>query len=116
MRSAPSLHRRGQIKGLPTAGNTVKQISDVVKRSKKAVSKYGTKKSSGRPSKLNNSEKKEILRTASYSRTSINEIGRTCGIYASETTVWRTLDKCPKLTQEHNDERLCWARIFMRCD
>uniref|UniRef100_A0A1I7XJS4 DDE_3 domain-containing protein n=1 Tax=Heterorhabditis bacteriophora TaxID=37862 RepID=A0A1I7XJS4_HETBA len=26
------------------------------------------------------------------------------------------MKKCPQLTQEHNDERLCWARIFMRCD
>uniref|UniRef100_A0A1I7WF70 HTH_Tnp_Tc3_1 domain-containing protein n=1 Tax=Heterorhabditis bacteriophora TaxID=37862 RepID=A0A1I7WF70_HETBA len=77
----------------------MKQIADVVKRSRKAVSNF-----------------LEILRTASYSTTSINEIGRTCGIYASETTVWRMPDKCPQLTQEHNDERLCWARIFMRCD
>uniref|UniRef100_A0A1I7XI57 Retinol dehydrogenase 14 n=1 Tax=Heterorhabditis bacteriophora TaxID=37862 RepID=A0A1I7XI57_HETBA len=24
--------------------------------------------------------------------------------------------KCPQLTQGHNGERLCWAKIFMRCD
>uniref|UniRef100_A0A1I7XLT3 HTH_Tnp_Tc3_1 domain-containing protein n=1 Tax=Heterorhabditis bacteriophora TaxID=37862 RepID=A0A1I7XLT3_HETBA len=24
--------------------------------------------------------------------------------------------KCPQLTQGHKDERLRWARIFMRCD
>uniref|UniRef100_A0A1I7X2C8 HTH_Tnp_Tc3_1 domain-containing protein n=1 Tax=Heterorhabditis bacteriophora TaxID=37862 RepID=A0A1I7X2C8_HETBA len=58
-----SLHRRGQIKALSTAGNTMKQIADVVKRSRKAITdflrhqeEYGTKKSSGRPSKLNNGE------------------------------------------------------------
>uniref|UniRef100_A0A1I7X3F0 HTH_Tnp_Tc3_2 domain-containing protein n=1 Tax=Heterorhabditis bacteriophora TaxID=37862 RepID=A0A1I7X3F0_HETBA len=69
---------------------------------------YGTKKSSGRLS-------------------NIVGIRRTHGIDASKTTVWRMLDKCPnivrsrmkkcpQLTQGHSDERLCWARIFMRCD
>uniref|UniRef100_A0A1I7WXC5 HTH_Tnp_Tc3_2 domain-containing protein n=1 Tax=Heterorhabditis bacteriophora TaxID=37862 RepID=A0A1I7WXC5_HETBA len=88
---------------------------------------YGTKKSSGRPSKLNDREKREILRTASNSTISINEIRRACGIDASKTTVWRMLDKCPnivrsrmkkclQLTQRHKDERLHWAKIFMRCD
>uniref|UniRef100_A0A1I7XLC9 Uncharacterized protein n=1 Tax=Heterorhabditis bacteriophora TaxID=37862 RepID=A0A1I7XLC9_HETBA len=26
------------------------------------------------------------------------------------------MTKCPQLTQGHKDERLRWARIFMRCD
>uniref|UniRef100_A0A1I7XSJ5 HTH_Tnp_Tc3_1 domain-containing protein n=1 Tax=Heterorhabditis bacteriophora TaxID=37862 RepID=A0A1I7XSJ5_HETBA len=59
-----SLHERGQIKVLSTTGYTVKQIADVVKRSKKAImnflrhqEEYGTKKSTGRPSKLNDGEK-----------------------------------------------------------
>uniref|UniRef100_A0A1I7XNV5 DDE_3 domain-containing protein n=1 Tax=Heterorhabditis bacteriophora TaxID=37862 RepID=A0A1I7XNV5_HETBA len=26
------------------------------------------------------------------------------------------IKKCPQLTQGQEDERLCWARIFMRCD
>uniref|UniRef100_A0A1I7X7N1 Uncharacterized protein n=1 Tax=Heterorhabditis bacteriophora TaxID=37862 RepID=A0A1I7X7N1_HETBA len=26
------------------------------------------------------------------------------------------MKKCPQLTQRHKDERLCWARIFMRYD
>uniref|UniRef100_A0A1I7WXQ4 HTH_Tnp_Tc3_1 domain-containing protein n=1 Tax=Heterorhabditis bacteriophora TaxID=37862 RepID=A0A1I7WXQ4_HETBA len=46
--STLSLHERGQIKVLSTAGYTVKQIADV--------------KSSGRPSKLNDCEKRTILR------------------------------------------------------
>uniref|UniRef100_A0A1I7XJH1 HTH_Tnp_Tc3_2 domain-containing protein n=1 Tax=Heterorhabditis bacteriophora TaxID=37862 RepID=A0A1I7XJH1_HETBA len=72
-------------------------------------------------------EKREILRTASNSTISIVGIRRDCGIDASESSVWRMLDKCPnialsrmkkcpQLTQRHKDERLCWARIFMRCD
>uniref|UniRef100_A0A1I7XI83 PBPe domain-containing protein n=1 Tax=Heterorhabditis bacteriophora TaxID=37862 RepID=A0A1I7XI83_HETBA len=107
---------------------------DVVKRSRKAImnplylqEEYDTKKSSGRPSKLNNREKREILRTASNNTISINGVRRTCGIDASKTTVWRILEKCPnivrsrmkkcpQLTQRHKDERLCWARIFMRYD
>uniref|UniRef100_A0A1I7WD78 HTH_Tnp_Tc3_2 domain-containing protein n=1 Tax=Heterorhabditis bacteriophora TaxID=37862 RepID=A0A1I7WD78_HETBA len=89
--------------------------------------KYGTKKSSGRPSKLNDREKREILRTASNNTTSVDGIRKTCGIDASTTTVWRMLDKCPnivpslkkkspQLTYGHKDERLHWAKIFMRCD
>uniref|UniRef100_A0A1I7X5H2 HTH_Tnp_Tc3_1 domain-containing protein n=1 Tax=Heterorhabditis bacteriophora TaxID=37862 RepID=A0A1I7X5H2_HETBA len=132
--STPSLHERGQIKVLSTAGYTVKQIADVIKRSRKAImnflyhqEEYGTKKSSGRPSKLNDREKREILRIASNSTISTNEIRRTYDIDASESTVWRMLDKCPnivrsrmkkcpQLTQRHKNERLCWARIFMRYD
>uniref|UniRef100_A0A1I7WTK6 Uncharacterized protein n=1 Tax=Heterorhabditis bacteriophora TaxID=37862 RepID=A0A1I7WTK6_HETBA len=26
------------------------------------------------------------------------------------------MKKCLQLTQRHKDERLCWAKIFMRCD
>uniref|UniRef100_A0A1I7X0C1 HTH_Tnp_Tc3_2 domain-containing protein n=1 Tax=Heterorhabditis bacteriophora TaxID=37862 RepID=A0A1I7X0C1_HETBA len=89
--------------------------------------RIGTRKSSGRPGKMNDGGKRGILRTTSSSMISINEIRRTCGIDASKITVWRTLDKCsnivqsrmkkcPQLTQRHNDERLCWAKIFMRCN
>uniref|UniRef100_A0A1I7XQ23 HTH_Tnp_Tc3_1 domain-containing protein n=1 Tax=Heterorhabditis bacteriophora TaxID=37862 RepID=A0A1I7XQ23_HETBA len=109
---------------LSTAGHSVKQISDVVKRSRKALmnflrhqEEYGTKKGSGRPSKLNGHGKKEILRAPSNNTISINEIRRTCGIDASKTTVWRMLDKCSnivrsrmkkclQLTPGHNGERL----------
>uniref|UniRef100_A0A1I7X5Z0 HTH_Tnp_ISL3 domain-containing protein n=1 Tax=Heterorhabditis bacteriophora TaxID=37862 RepID=A0A1I7X5Z0_HETBA len=60
--------------------------------------------------------KKEILRTASNNTTSIVGIRSTCGIDASESTVWRMLDKCPnivrsrmkkcpQLAQGHMDER-----------
>uniref|UniRef100_A0A1I7WVP4 HTH_38 domain-containing protein n=1 Tax=Heterorhabditis bacteriophora TaxID=37862 RepID=A0A1I7WVP4_HETBA len=58
--STLSLHERGQIKALSTTGYTVKRIADVVKRSRKVImnflrhqNEYSTKKSSGRPSKLN---------------------------------------------------------------
>uniref|UniRef100_A0A1I7WJT3 HTH_Tnp_Tc3_1 domain-containing protein n=1 Tax=Heterorhabditis bacteriophora TaxID=37862 RepID=A0A1I7WJT3_HETBA len=129
-----SLHERNQIKILSTVGYTVKQSADVVKRSRKVIMNFlrdqeecGIKKSSGRSGKFNDREKREILRTASNSTISINEIRSTCGIGASKTTVWRMLDKCPnivrsrmrkcpQLIQEHRDEKLCWARIFMRCD
>uniref|UniRef100_A0A1I7XW22 HTH_38 domain-containing protein n=1 Tax=Heterorhabditis bacteriophora TaxID=37862 RepID=A0A1I7XW22_HETBA len=62
--STLSLHERYQIKSLSTTGYTVKQIADVVKRSGKAImnflrhqEEYGTKKSSGQPSMLNDREK-----------------------------------------------------------
>uniref|UniRef100_A0A1I7X0D2 HTH_Tnp_Tc3_1 domain-containing protein n=1 Tax=Heterorhabditis bacteriophora TaxID=37862 RepID=A0A1I7X0D2_HETBA len=123
-----SLDERGQIKVLSTTGYTVKQIADVVKRSRKAImnflrheEEYGTRKS------IRWSWKRTILRTASNNTISIVGIRRTCGIDASKNTLWRILDKfpnivrsqmkkCPQLTQGYKDERLCWAKIFMRCD
>uniref|UniRef100_A0A1I7XF61 HTH_Tnp_Tc3_1 domain-containing protein n=1 Tax=Heterorhabditis bacteriophora TaxID=37862 RepID=A0A1I7XF61_HETBA len=73
-----SLHEKGLIKVLSTIGYTLKRIADVVKRSRKAImnflchqEEHGTKKSSGRPSKLNGREIKEILRTASNNTISI---------------------------------------------
>uniref|UniRef100_A0A1I7W8V9 HTH_38 domain-containing protein n=1 Tax=Heterorhabditis bacteriophora TaxID=37862 RepID=A0A1I7W8V9_HETBA len=83
--STLTLHERGQIKILSTTGYTVKQIADV--------------KSSGRPSKLNDCEKRTILRTASNRTTSIVGIRRTCGINASKTTVWRILEKYPNIVR-----------------
>uniref|UniRef100_A0A1I7WQR8 HTH_Tnp_Tc3_1 domain-containing protein n=1 Tax=Heterorhabditis bacteriophora TaxID=37862 RepID=A0A1I7WQR8_HETBA len=59
-----SLHEKDQIEVLPTTGYMMKQIADVVKRSRKAImnflhhqEEYGTKQSNGRPSKLNDREK-----------------------------------------------------------
>uniref|UniRef100_A0A1I7WLF9 HTH_Tnp_Tc3_2 domain-containing protein n=1 Tax=Heterorhabditis bacteriophora TaxID=37862 RepID=A0A1I7WLF9_HETBA len=106
--STLSLYERGQIKVPSTTAYTVKRSADVVKRSRKPImnflchqEEYGTKKSSGRPSKLNDCEKKEILRTASNNTISINEIRRICCNDASKTTMWRMLDKfC--WTNEHN--------------
>uniref|UniRef100_A0A1I7XPE1 HTH_38 domain-containing protein n=1 Tax=Heterorhabditis bacteriophora TaxID=37862 RepID=A0A1I7XPE1_HETBA len=54
-----SLHERGQVKALSTVRYTVKQIADIVKHSRKAVSscllrseESRTTKSSGRPDKF----------------------------------------------------------------
>uniref|UniRef100_A0A1I7WF35 HTH_Tnp_Tc3_1 domain-containing protein n=1 Tax=Heterorhabditis bacteriophora TaxID=37862 RepID=A0A1I7WF35_HETBA len=100
--STLSLHERGQIKPLSTAGCTVKQIADVVKRSRKAIMN---------PLHLQEENvKKEILRTALNNTTSIVGIRRTCGIDAYKNS------KCPQLTQGDKHERLRWARIFMGCD
>uniref|UniRef100_A0A1I7XDH1 HTH_Tnp_Tc3_1 domain-containing protein n=1 Tax=Heterorhabditis bacteriophora TaxID=37862 RepID=A0A1I7XDH1_HETBA len=62
--STLSLHERRQIKVLSTTGYTVKRSANVVKRYRKAImnflrhqEEYDTKKSSERPSKLNNREK-----------------------------------------------------------
>uniref|UniRef100_A0A1I7XD61 HTH_Tnp_Tc3_1 domain-containing protein n=2 Tax=Heterorhabditis bacteriophora TaxID=37862 RepID=A0A1I7XD61_HETBA len=96
--STASPYERGQIKALATAGYTVKQISDVVKRSRKPIMDFLRQRK--------NRDKKE-----------------TCDIDASESTAWRMLDKfpnivrsrmkkCPQLTQEHKDERL--PRNFAR--
>uniref|UniRef100_A0A1I7XL20 HTH_38 domain-containing protein n=1 Tax=Heterorhabditis bacteriophora TaxID=37862 RepID=A0A1I7XL20_HETBA len=67
--STLSLHERGQIKALSTAGYTVKRSADV----------------------LTDREKRTILRTASNRTTSIVGIRRTCGIDASKTTTLASL-------------------------
>uniref|UniRef100_A0A1I7WBQ6 Signal recognition particle subunit SRP72 n=1 Tax=Heterorhabditis bacteriophora TaxID=37862 RepID=A0A1I7WBQ6_HETBA len=33
-----------------------------------------------------------------------------------ESIVRSRMKKCPQVIQEHKDERLCWAKIFMRCN
>uniref|UniRef100_A0A1I7WRR1 Auxin-responsive protein n=1 Tax=Heterorhabditis bacteriophora TaxID=37862 RepID=A0A1I7WRR1_HETBA len=104
MGHAPKLsqHERGQIDAPSTVSYTVKQIADVVKRSRE--------KSSGRPSDLNGREKRTILHTASNSTTSIVGIRRTCGTDASEST------KCSQVIQAYRDKMLLFARNSMRCD
>uniref|UniRef100_A0A1I7WUW1 HTH_38 domain-containing protein n=1 Tax=Heterorhabditis bacteriophora TaxID=37862 RepID=A0A1I7WUW1_HETBA len=104
--STLSLHKRSQIKALSTTGYTMKQIANIFERSRKAImnllhhqEEYGTKKSSEKPSKLNSREKKEILRTASNNTISITEIRRTCGIDASETTLWIMLNNKPNMVR-----------------
>uniref|UniRef100_A0A1I7XJ30 Uncharacterized protein n=1 Tax=Heterorhabditis bacteriophora TaxID=37862 RepID=A0A1I7XJ30_HETBA len=96
-------HKRDQIKVPSTTAYTVKRSADVVKRSRKPImnflchqEEYGTKKSSGRPSKLNDREKREILRTATNNTINIVGIRRTGGIDASKSMMLRMLDKYPK--------------------
>uniref|UniRef100_A0A1I7WVC1 HTH_48 domain-containing protein n=1 Tax=Heterorhabditis bacteriophora TaxID=37862 RepID=A0A1I7WVC1_HETBA len=77
--------------------------------------------------KLDDREKMTILQTTSNSTISVNELCRTCGINALKTTMWEVLNKSPnivllrmrkysELTQTHKNERLRWAKIFMKCD
>uniref|UniRef100_A0A1I7X4Z0 Tick transposon n=1 Tax=Heterorhabditis bacteriophora TaxID=37862 RepID=A0A1I7X4Z0_HETBA len=117
------LHEGGQVKALSTAGYTEKQIVDVVKRSGKAIrdflclqEEYGTRRSIGW------SWKRTILRTASNNTISIIGIRTTCGIDASESTVWRIpskclnvvrsrMKKCPQLTQKHKTGKLCFGEV-----
>uniref|UniRef100_A0A1I7X6V3 DDE_3 domain-containing protein n=1 Tax=Heterorhabditis bacteriophora TaxID=37862 RepID=A0A1I7X6V3_HETBA len=115
--STSSLYERGQIEVLSTTGYTVKRIADVVKRSGKAItnflrhqSDYGTRKSSGRCSKLDDCEKRKILWTASNSTISIVGIRRTCGIDASKITVWRMLDKCFSFTFQQDNATIHASR------
>uniref|UniRef100_A0A1I7WJB2 Reverse transcriptase n=1 Tax=Heterorhabditis bacteriophora TaxID=37862 RepID=A0A1I7WJB2_HETBA len=77
MDRAPKLSQpeRSQIKALKTIMNFLGHQEE-----------YGTKKSIGRPSKLNDRGKRAIFWTTSNST---NEIRRTGGIDASTTTMWR---------------------------
>uniref|UniRef100_A0A1I7WET0 HTH_38 domain-containing protein n=1 Tax=Heterorhabditis bacteriophora TaxID=37862 RepID=A0A1I7WET0_HETBA len=107
--STLSLHERGRIKVLSTTGHTVKQIADVVKRSRKTIMNF-----------LRHQEEYGTKKSTSNSTISVNEIRRSYGIDASKTTVWRMLNKCPntarsrmkkwtQLTQLHKNGRLCFA-------
>uniref|UniRef100_A0A1I7XL61 G_PROTEIN_RECEP_F1_2 domain-containing protein n=1 Tax=Heterorhabditis bacteriophora TaxID=37862 RepID=A0A1I7XL61_HETBA len=49
-----------------------------------------------------------------FAQFALNALYLVCIIYDAPKQGKRMLDKCPQLTQEHNDERLSWARIFMR--
>uniref|UniRef100_A0A1I7XUI0 Transmembrane protein n=1 Tax=Heterorhabditis bacteriophora TaxID=37862 RepID=A0A1I7XUI0_HETBA len=79
-----SLHGGGQVKALSTVCYTVKQIADVIERSRKAtmncvrhLEEYGTKKSSGPPSKLNGREKGQFCGQRRVARQASMESVRT---------------------------------------
>uniref|UniRef100_A0A1I7WV67 DDE_Tnp_1_7 domain-containing protein n=1 Tax=Heterorhabditis bacteriophora TaxID=37862 RepID=A0A1I7WV67_HETBA len=109
-----------EVKPLSTAGYTVKQIADVVKRSRKANinslrhrQEYGSKKCSRQP--------------ASNNTINISEVRRICGSGASESTMCRIPNKClnivqsrmkkfPQLIQGDKHKRVRWSRMFMGCD
>uniref|UniRef100_A0A1I7XKL2 HTH_Tnp_Tc3_1 domain-containing protein n=1 Tax=Heterorhabditis bacteriophora TaxID=37862 RepID=A0A1I7XKL2_HETBA len=108
MGRAPRLsqHERGKIEALSTAGYRVKQIFYVVKRSRKAImdflrhqEEYRTRKSSGRPSKLNDREKGQFCGQRRIARQASMECVRTVTLMLQKTTVWRILDKCPNIAR-----------------
>uniref|UniRef100_A0A1I7XC73 HTH_38 domain-containing protein n=1 Tax=Heterorhabditis bacteriophora TaxID=37862 RepID=A0A1I7XC73_HETBA len=121
--STVCLHERGQIKALLTVGYTVQQVADVVKRSRETImnfllhqEEYGTKKSSGRPSKLNDREKGKFCGLRRIARSaSMKSVGLVT-LMLQNLRCGECWTSCPQLAQEYNGERLCWARIFMRCN
>uniref|UniRef100_A0A1I7XRC8 HTH_Tnp_Tc3_1 domain-containing protein n=1 Tax=Heterorhabditis bacteriophora TaxID=37862 RepID=A0A1I7XRC8_HETBA len=93
--STLTLHERGQIKVLSTTGYTVKQIADVLKRFRKAIMNF-----------LRLQEEHDIRKKSMVWRM----LNKCSNIVRSQ------MKKCPQLTQGYKDERLCWAKIFIRCN
>uniref|UniRef100_A0A1I7X0V8 HTH_Tnp_Tc3_1 domain-containing protein n=1 Tax=Heterorhabditis bacteriophora TaxID=37862 RepID=A0A1I7X0V8_HETBA len=114
--STRSLDERGQIKVLSTTGYTVKQIADVVKRSRKAImnflrhqEEYGTKKSSGRPGKMNGHEKRKFCGLRRITRSASLEPVGLVALMLQKLRCGECWTSCPQLTQGYKDERLCWV-------
>lgn len=122
---------KGQIQALASQNMSGNKIAQELRRSRHVVQnflrqheRYGTKKSSGRPSSFTLRDRRRILRAASNQATSLNEIKARLHIRQSTSTIWRAIrssgtisrDKmrrAPKLQVHHKTKRLQWAREKM---
>uniref|UniRef100_A0A1I7XV72 DDE_3 domain-containing protein n=1 Tax=Heterorhabditis bacteriophora TaxID=37862 RepID=A0A1I7XV72_HETBA len=102
-----SLHGGGQVKALSTVCYTVKQIADVIERSRKAtmncvrhLEEYGTKKSSGPPSKLNGREKGQFCGQRRVARQASMESVRTVTLMLQKLRCGECWTSVPILAME----------------
>uniref|UniRef100_A0A1I7X313 PH_14 domain-containing protein n=1 Tax=Heterorhabditis bacteriophora TaxID=37862 RepID=A0A1I7X313_HETBA len=126
----PPISRKGMDRMLENLGcSQVKQIADVVKRFRKAImnflrhqEEYGTKKSSGRPGKMNGHEKRKFCGLRRITRSaSLEPVGLVafmpqkvrCGESCTSVPniVQSRMKKCLQVTQRHNGERLLGQNI-----
>lgn len=119
---------RGKIIVLKEEGYSAGQIARIMNRSHTGIDnflrlkdKYGTKKSTGRPQKLTNRQKRFVVRAVSQHNYSLRQISCRKDISVSKSTVGRVVSLCshlqykkripaPSLTARHEDERLKWAK------
>uniref|UniRef100_A0A8R1ICI9 Tc1-like transposase DDE domain-containing protein n=1 Tax=Caenorhabditis japonica TaxID=281687 RepID=A0A8R1ICI9_CAEJA len=120
-----------QIKTFNTAGWSIRAIALHLKRSKKCISNflnnpehYNQYPKSGAPPKLSIRDKRNIVRHASNSMKSCNDIKRELNLKVSKQTIWRAINKdpnlvrnvmkpAPRLTDLHKVRRLEFARSNM---
>lgn len=132
--SALSLQEQAQIDCLHRLDFSVRRIAAEIGRSRCAVSnylsdpvRYASKKSPGRPPKLSSRQRREIVRKASNSMASANEIIVDLGLNVSESTVLRALHhsphierqrmkSAPNLTPAHHSARVDFAKANMALD
>ena len=129
-----SLVEQGQIDVLHRLRKSANFIAKQLRRSRTVVQAYlrspmlyGKKKSSGRPSALSPREKRELVRTASNSMKSANDLKEQLGLAASRWTIRRTIHasphivrqkmmRAPTLTPAHKQARLDFGRNNMATD
>ncbi|CAO4386778.1 unnamed protein product [Caenorhabditis nigoni] len=125
---------RAQIDAFKTAGWSNRRIAARLGRSFNCINTfvnnpdhYETNKKSGAPKKLTDRDTRSIIRLASNSMKSCNDIKNELKLDVSKSTVWRTLDSnqkivraklmsAPMLTDAHKANRLQFARNNMATD
>ena len=113
---------------------SIRQMSLKLNRSRDCIARYvrdplayNAKKSTGRPKKLNDRDRRSILRLASNTAKTANEMKEELGLRVSKSTIIRVINESPhivrekmkkatRLTQGHKDARLRFARTNMQTD
>lgn len=126
-----SLVEQGKIDVLSAEGLSNRKIAIRLNRSLNVINNYlknpnayGTKKSSGAPSKLTATAKRRILRAASNTRQSSRQITEDLNLNVTPRTTRNIISKCPHivrakqmkvpfLTQRHKTLRLEFAQNNM---
>lgn len=95
---------KGQIIVYKRDGKTNRQIAGLLGRSPTLIDNYvndpvgyGTRKSTGRPSKVSERDKRRICREASNSVKSCSTIKKELGLNVSAETIRRTINKNPNI-------------------
>lgn len=129
-----SEYEKGQIAAFHQQGLSCRQIQQLIGRSKTVINNflrdpanYGTRKSTGRPSKVSDRDKRQIIRKASNSVASCSNIKKDLGLEVSSETVRRViqknpnirrqrLKKAPAIRRENRRKRVDFARRNVRKD
>lgn len=127
-------HEKGQIDALHSEGRSLNYIAKFVRRSKCVVrnylrdpDSYGTKQKSGRPPKVTARDKRAILKAASNSTKSCNQIKAENNLDLGRETIRMVIKKsphivrakmkpAPRMKEVHKTQRLAWARANMARD
>lgn len=125
-------YERGRIDEMRSQEMTYADIAARLNRSENVVGSYcraretyGTKKSTGRPKKLDERARRLLLRTASNAITSSSALKDALNLAASARTIRRELEQCqhiqrmkmkarPPLTKAHKERRVQFSETFLR--
>lgn len=128
---ALSEQEKGKILALQEEGYGIREIGRRMDRSHRVVQnflksplEYGSRKRSGRKKQLTEREQRKILRAASNTCQSLQDLTNVVDNKVSRTTIWRTIKESPNiirkkmncipaLTQVHRDARQKFARENM---